>query len=128
MRAASTIKAQVNGVAKSWTIDGISDQTQEAVLAVAKQAGMPAAAWVEQALQKALDEGLDPGVSIEEIEAKIRDVVVSELQPVQQALARLEAASTTAVPVVPTVAVASPAAGVSAVSQMRERMQQRRGR
>lgn len=121
-------KVQVNGVAKSWTIDGISAQTQEAVLAIAKQAGMPTAAWVEQALQKALDEGLDPGVSIEEIEARIREVVAKELQPVCEALARLEAS----VPAAPVAAPAAPTVGaaavVSPVSLMRERMQQRRGR
>jgi hypothetical protein len=126
--AAGTNKIQVSSVAKSWTIDGISEQTREAVLAVAKQAGMPAAIWVEQALQKALEEGLDPGVSIEEIEARIREVVAMELQPVREALARLEAAGVPVAPAAPAVQVASPAVAVSPVSLMRERMQQRRGR
>ncbi len=56
-------------MAKGWTISGISEQTREAVTAAAQEAGMPVGAWVEQALSKSIDEGLEPGVSIEEIGA-----------------------------------------------------------
>jgi hypothetical protein len=48
--------------------------------------------WVEQALQKALAEGLEAGMSVEEIEARVRAVVAEELRPLQQALARLRPA------------------------------------
>jgi hypothetical protein len=77
----------------------------------ADAAGMPVGAWVEQTLSKALEEGLEPGVSLEEIEARLRQVVADAVQPVQQALLRL-----------PTEAPSSP------VSLVRARMRQRRGR
>ena len=72
---------------------------------------MPVGAWVEQALGKALAEGLEPGVSIEEIEARLRRVVAEASHPVQQALARLEAAAPS-----------------SPVSLARARMRRHRGR
>ncbi len=103
------------GLAKNWAISGISDQTREAVTAAAEAAGMPIGAWVEQALGKALIEGLEAGVSIEEIEARVRTVVAQELQPVQQALGRLEAAG-------------SSAGNVLSLDLARERMRRRRMR
>jgi TRAP-type C4-dicarboxylate transport system substrate-binding protein len=78
-------------LAKGWMIDGVNERTRSAVMTAAQEAGLPVGAWVEQALQKALDEGLEAGVSIEEIEARVQQVVAQELQPVQQALTRLEA-------------------------------------
>jgi TRAP-type C4-dicarboxylate transport system substrate-binding protein len=105
-------------LAKGWTISGVSEPIRTAVAAAAQEAGLPLGAWVEQALQKALAEGLEAGVSIEEIEAWMRAAVAEELQPVQQALARLEEAA--AAP------VSSPADVGSPVSLVRERMRQRR--
>ena len=77
-------------MARGWTIGGVGEPTREAVTAAASEAGMPLGQWVEQALMKALAEGLEAGVSIEEIEARLRQVVAEALQPVQQALAQLE--------------------------------------
>jgi hypothetical protein len=79
-------------VAKGWTVSGVSEETRAAAMAAAREAGMPVGAWIEQALCKALAEGLEPGVAIEEIEARVRAVVAQELQAVQQALARLATA------------------------------------
>jgi TRAP-type C4-dicarboxylate transport system substrate-binding protein len=62
-------------LARSWTISGISEPTREAVTAAASEAGMSLGQWVEQALKKALVKGLEPGVSLEEIEARRRQVV-----------------------------------------------------
>ena len=73
-------------------MSGVSEETRAAVSRAARDAGMPVGAWIEQALRKALAEGLEPGVSIEEIEARVRAVVAQELQAVQQALARLATA------------------------------------
>jgi hypothetical protein len=89
-------------LARGWAISGIGDRTREAATAAAEEAGMPVGAWVEQALGKALAEGLEAGVSIEEIEA----------------LLRLEAA----------VAASRPMESSSPVSRVRTRMRQRRGR
>ena len=102
-------------MAKGWTISGLSEQTRAAVAAAAQEAGMPVEAWVEQALQKALDEGLEAGVSIEEIEARVRAAVAEELRPVQQALARLEARD-------------NPASNVTSLDLARARMRRRRAR
>jgi TRAP-type C4-dicarboxylate transport system substrate-binding protein len=106
-------------LAKGWMIDGVNERTRSAVMTAAQEAGLPVGAWVEQALQKALDEGLEAGVSIEEIEARVRAAVAEELRPVQQTLARLEAMGSSA---------PSPADGGSPVNLVRERMRQRRGR
>ena len=62
-------------MARSWTISGISEPTRAAVTAAASEAGMSLGQWVEQALKKALAEGLEPGVSLEETEARRRQVV-----------------------------------------------------
>jgi hypothetical protein len=70
-------------VAKAWAISGVSERTREAVTAAAQEAGMPVDAWVEQTLGKALAEGLEAGVSIEEIEVRLRQVMA------EQTLARL---------------------------------------
>jgi hypothetical protein len=78
---------------------------------------MPLGQRVEQALSKALAEGLEPGVSIEEIEARLRQVAAEALQPVQQALARI------AMAIVP-----SPPDGGSSMHLLRKQMRQRRSR
>ena len=80
---------------------------------------MPLGQWVEQALGKALAEGLEPGVSIEEIEARLRQVVAEAVQPVLQALARLEMMAAAASP---------PRENSSSIRLLRERMRQRRSR
>ena len=105
-------------MARGWTIGGVGEPTREAVTSVASEAGIPLGQWVEQALSKALTEGLEVGVSIEEIEARLRQVVAEALQPVQQALARLETLA------------AAPSApdGNSSLRRLRERLRQRRGR
>ena len=100
------------GLAKSWTINGVSDQTRDAVASAAREARMAIGLWVEQALAKALAEGLEPGVSIEEIEARVRVVVTQELQAVQQALSRLEARD-------------NPASNVTSLDLARARMRRR---
>ena len=105
-------------MARSWTISGVGEPTREAVTAAASEAGMPLGQWVEQALKKALAEGLEAGVSIEEIEARLRQVVADALQPMQQALARLETMVT----------APSPPDGGSSVRLLRDRLRQRRGR
>lgn len=64
-------------MAKSRAISGVSEPTREAVTAAASEAGMPLGQWAEQALKKALAEGLEAGVSIEEIEARLRRVVAA---------------------------------------------------
>jgi hypothetical protein len=107
-------------LARGWAISGVTDQTREAVMAAADATGMPVGAWIEQALTKALAEGLEAGVSIEEIETRLRQAVSDELKPMQQALARLEAA--TAAP--PT----SPALGDRPPSSLSERLRERRQR
>jgi hypothetical protein len=81
---------------------------------------MPVGAWVEQALGKALEEGLEPGVSLEEIEARLRRVVSDELQPVWQALARLETTTSAA--------LGQPRDNSSALRLLRGQLRQRRGR
>ena len=105
-------------LARGWTIGGVGEPTREAVTAAASEAGMPLGQWVEQALQKALAEGLEAGVSIEEIEARLRQVVADALQPMQQALARLETLVT----------APSPPDGGSSVRRLRDRLRQRRSR
>ena len=79
-------------MARSWTISGVGEPTRAAVTAAASEAGMPLGQWVEQALKKALAEGLEPGVSLEEIEAG-RQVVADAVQPVQETPARIELAT-----------------------------------
>jgi len=103
------------GLAKSWTINGVNDQTRDAVASAAREVGMAVGLWVEQALAKALAEGLEPGVSIEEIEARVRAVVTQELQAVQQALTRLETRD-------------NPPANVTSLDLARARMRRRRAR
>ena len=105
-------------MARGWTIGGVGEPTREAVTAAASEAGIPLGQWVEQALTKALAEGLEAGVSIEEIEARLRQVVADALQPMQQALARLETLAT----------APSPPDGSSPIRRLRERLRQRRGR
>jgi hypothetical protein len=85
----------------------------------ADAAGMPVGAWVDKALTKALAEGLEAGVSVEEIVARVRAVVVQELEPVRQALERL--AGTAPVP------ASSPAeGGGSPMKLMRRRLLRQR--
>ena len=48
------------GLARGWAISGIDDQTREAVMAAADEAGMPIGAWVEQALRQALEAKAEP--------------------------------------------------------------------
>ena len=89
-------------------------------MAAADKAGMPVSAWVEQALRQALEAKAEPappeGVEIDELEAMVRRVVAEELQPVQEALARIGTAT-----------APSSSANGSPVSLMRERRRQRRG-
>ena len=99
-------------------ISGVDEPTRAAVTAAASEAGIPLGQWVEQALKKALAEGLEAGVSIEEIEARLRQVVADALEPMQQALARLETLVT----------APSPPDGSSSIRLLRERLRQRRGR
>ena len=101
------------GLARSWTISGVGEPTRAAVTAAASEAGMPLGQWVEQALKKALAEGLEPGVSIEEIEARRRQVVADAVQPVQETIARIELATA---PSSPDVARRPPAAGAAAAA------------
>ena len=75
---------------------------------------MPLGQWVEQALKKALAEGLEPGVSLEEIEA--RRVVADAVQPVQETPARIELAT----------APSSPD-GRLLIRLLRDRLRQRQG-
>jgi hypothetical protein len=103
-------------VARSWTISGVGEPTREAVMAAAREAGIPLGRWVEQALKKALAEGLEPGVSIEEIEARRRQVVADAVHPVQQTLAQIETAT-----------APSPPDGNSSIRLLRERLRQRQG-
>jgi hypothetical protein len=106
-------------LAKGWAISGVGDRTREAVTAAADAAGMLVGAWVDKALTKVLAEGLEAGVSVEEIEARVRAVVAQELEPVRQALERL--AGTAPVP------ASSPAeGGGSPMELMRRRLRQRR--
>jgi TRAP-type C4-dicarboxylate transport system substrate-binding protein len=107
-------------LARGWTIGGVDEPTREAVTAAASEAGMPLGQWVEQALKKALAEGLEAGVSIEEIEARLRRVVSDELQPVWQALARLETTTSAA--------LGQPRDNSSALRLLRGQLRQRRGR
>jgi hypothetical protein len=112
-------RLQESRVTRGWTIGSVGERTREAVTVAAQQAGMPVGAWVEQALGKALKEGLESGVSLKEIEARLRRVVSDELQPVWQALARLETT---------TVALGQPRDNSSAFRLLRRRLRQRRGR
>src|SRR3954447_25645013 len=108
-------------LARGWAISGIGDQVREAAMAAADEAGMPVSAWVERALRQALEAKAEParpeGVEIDELEAMVRRVVVEELRPVKEALARPGTIA----------ASLSPADG-SPVGLMRERRWQRRAR
>ena len=106
-------------MARGWTIGGVGEPTREAVTAAASEAGIPLVQWVEQALQKALAEGLEAGVSIEEIEARLRQVVAgTHLQRLRPApLTRLETMVT----------APSPPDSGSSVRPLRDRLRQRRG-
>ena len=105
-------------MARSWTVNGVSDQTREAASAAAKEAGVPVGAWIERAVREALRDEPEPaaaaGVELDELEAMVRRVVAEELRPVQEALARLG----TAAP--------GPPDGGSPVGFVRERLRQRR--
>lgn len=106
-------------MARGWAISGISEQTREAVTAAADEAGMPVGTWVEKALSKALAEGLEAGVSIEEIETRMRAVVAQELQPVQEALVQLARPAAASTP--------NQSEGSSSpIDLMRHRLRQRR--
>ena len=100
------------GLARGWMISGVDEPTRAAVTAAASEAGMPLGQWVEQALKKALAEGLEPDVSLEEIEARRRHVVADAVQPVQETIARIELAT----------APSSPD-----IRLLRERLRQRQG-
>jgi hypothetical protein len=108
-----------DGLARGWAISGIGDQVREAAMVAADEAGMPVAAWVEQALRQALEAKAEPappeGVELGELEAMVRRVVAEELRPVKEALARLGTAT-----------APSPIDGGSPVGLMRERLRQRR--
>jgi hypothetical protein len=109
-------------LARGWAISGIGEQTRAAAMAAADAAGMPVGAWVEQALRQALEARAEPGspegVELGELEAMVRQVVAEELQPVRQALDRLEARVG---------AVPNPAGG-GPVTPLRARWRQRRSR
>ena len=103
----------------SSTIVGVEGRVRDEAVNAAERAGMPVGEWVERAVRKALEEGLEPappaGVEFGELEAMVRRVVAEELQPVKDALAR------------PGGTVAQPSSdGGSPVSLMRERRRQRR--
>ena len=106
-------------MARSWTVNGVSDQTREAASAAAKEAGVPVGAWIERAVREALQGEPEPapaaGVELDELEAMVRRVVAEELRPVQEALARLG-----------TAARPGPPDGGSPVGFVRKRMRQRR--
>ena len=51
-------------MARGWTIGGVGEPTRAAVTAAASEAGISLGQWVEQALKKALAEGLEPGVRL----------------------------------------------------------------
>ena len=80
-------------MARGWTIGGVGEPTRAAVTAAASEAGISLGQWVEQALKKALAEGLEPGVPLEEIEARRRQAVADAAQPVQETIARIELAT-----------------------------------
>ena len=107
---------------RSWTIAGMDEQLRGEAVAAAEQAGVPVHEWIEQAVRQALQGEPEPappaGVEIDELEAMVRRVVVEELQPVKEALAR---------PGVPAMAPGLPDGG-SPVGYMRERLRQRRAR
>jgi hypothetical protein len=108
-------------LARGWAISGIDDRTREAANAAADEAGMPVGAWVERALCQALEAKAEPeparpqGVGPGELEATVRRVVAEELQPVKEALDRLE-----------TRAMVPNPAGGGPVTLMRERRRQHR--
>ena len=110
------MRAGGGGLARGWAISGIGDQTREAALAAADEAGMPIGAWVERALRQALEAKAEPaqpeGVELGELEAMVRRVVAEALRPLSAALlARPEA----------TAAPPSPAEG-SPLRAVRERL------
>lgn len=74
-------------MARGWTIGGVGEPTRAAVTAAASEAGISLGQWVEQALKKALAEGLEPCVPLEEIEARRRQAVADAVQPVQETIA-----------------------------------------
>ena len=108
-------------MARGWAISGIDGRTREAANAAADEAGMQVGAWVERALRRALEAKAEPepaqpqGVEPGELEAMVRRVVAEELQPVKEALDRLETRAT----------VPNPAGG-GPVTLMRERRRRRR--
>ena len=105
-------------MARGWAISGISDQTREAVNKAADEAGMPVGEWVEKALTKALEEGSEPGLSMDELVNRLNQVVAEDLRPMQETLARLEAK----------VEAPASAQGGGSVGFTRERIRKRRNR
>jgi len=96
---------------KGWTIIGVSDETREAAKNAAKAAGMPIGAWVEQALAKALREGLEPPQTL--TAEQVREIVAEEIAPVREAIQHPAAASPNSPP-------------MSSVERARERSRGRR--
>ena len=95
-------------MARGWTIGGVGEPTRAAVTAAASEAGIS----LGQSVEKALAEGLEPGVPLEEIEARRRQAVADAVQPVQETIARIELAT----------APSSPD-----IRLLRERLRQRQG-
>jgi hypothetical protein len=104
----------------STAMVGVAGPLREEATAAAERDGMPVGEWIERAVRKALEEGLEPtqpaGVEIDELEAMVRRVVVEELAPLKEALAH------------PATTPSSPPAGGTQSNLMRMRMRRHRVR
>jgi hypothetical protein len=79
---------------------GVEGPVRDEAVAAAEQAGIPVGRWLERAVRKALDEGVEPappaGVELGELEALVRRVVAEELEPLRALLERQRTESVTA--------------------------------
>ncbi len=104
----------------STAVVSLAGPLRDEAATAAEQSGLRVGEWVERAVRKALEEGLEPaplvGVKIGELEAMVRRVVTEELQSLKEALVSPEATAP------------SPPSGSAQSNLMRMRMRRHRTR
>ena len=72
----------------STAVVSLAGPLRDEAATAAEQSGLRVGEWVERAVRKALEEGLEPappaGVELGELEAMVRRVVAEELRPVKE--------------------------------------------
>jgi hypothetical protein len=105
----------------SATTAGVDGPLREEAVVATERAGLPVGGWGERTVPEAPEDGPEPASPVEvgpgELEAMVRRTVAEELQPLREAIARLEAT-----------APSSPSVGGLPIGLMRERRRQHRGR